>query len=73
MGQTGGGNISGDSGTGSHRNTPHNGVHSKEEGDHIGKGGMLPHLLTLCRGGEEPGEDMEDDMVGPGRGKQTEE
>ena len=49
--------------------TPHTGVHLETAGNHIGTGGMPPHLWTLYWGGAEAGAELNDEMVGSRRGK----
>ena len=48
--------------------TTHTGVHLEVAGEHSRKVGMLPQLSTLHRFGTEAGDDLEHEMVVPGRG-----
>ena len=43
--------------------TPHTVLHLEMSGDHHGTGGMPPHLLNMCWGGEEAGDKPDDEMV----------
>ena len=61
-----GGGRNGIRGTFTHRR-----VHQETAGNHIGKGGPLPHIWTLRQGGANSGYKTVGEMVGPGRDKWT--
>ena len=59
----------GGGGNGSCRTSSHWRVHQERTGKHIGKGGLPPNLLDMCRGRADARDDTYGDMVVPGSGK----
>ena len=61
----------GGDGNGSRGTSPNMRVHQDIAGDHNRKGGLPPHLWTLCWGGTYSGYKPDVDTVGPGHSKWT--